>query len=172
WAAMQQAEIGWPQRGDDRSVNELESYAAELTGLEAGLFVFTASTANLLAMMVATQRGDQVILEADAHQVWIEGWNLAYVCGVYPRLLPSETGARIRSARERGLKWLGASGMHRGGLWAAAGLHALRTMVDRLADDHRRARALADAIREVPGIAVNQPETNQVRVSTAAAVPA
>src|SRR5439155_23988477 len=93
WAAMQQAEIGWPQRGDDRSVNELESYAAELTGLEAGLFVFTASTANLLAMMVATQRGDQVILEADAHQVWIEGWNLAYVCGVYPRLIASETGA-------------------------------------------------------------------------------
>jgi threonine aldolase len=93
WTAMQRAEIGWPQRGDDRNVNELERRAAELTGMEAGLFVFTASLANLLAMLVSTSRGDQAIFEADAHQVWIEGWNLANICGLYPRLVASETGA-------------------------------------------------------------------------------
>jgi len=93
WRVMQEAEIGWPQKGDDANVNELERRAAELTGKEAALFVFTASIANLLALMVSTSRGDHVILEADAHQVWIEGWNLAYICGVYPRLVRSDDGA-------------------------------------------------------------------------------
>jgi threonine aldolase len=73
----------------------------------------------------------------------------------------------IDEARKRGVKWLGASGMHRGGFFAAAGLYALDHMVDRLADDHRRARAIADAIRDLPGIEVNHPQTNQVKVSTA-----
>jgi threonine aldolase len=77
WRVMQEAEIGWPQRGDDRNVNELERRAAELTGKEAALFLFTASLGNVLSMMVSTSRGDQIILESDAHQVWIEGWNLA-----------------------------------------------------------------------------------------------
>ena len=273
WAAMHDAEIGWPQRGDDANVNELERRAAQMTGMEAGLFVFTASLANLLATMLSTSRGDQAIFESDAHQVWIEGQNLASICGLYPRLVASETGAmpldevdailnewrgparprtsfvalesphndhggtivpldyiealaelvhrhgchlhmdgarihnaaiatgipvrrftqpldtvtislnkglgaplgallcgsadRIEQARHRGLKWLGASGMHRGGFFAAAGLHALDHMVDRLADDHRRARAIADGIRDLPGIEVNRPQTNQVRVSTA-----
>ena len=270
---MQEAEIGWPQRGDDENVNELERRAAELTGMEGGLFVFTASLANLLAMMLSTSRGDQAIFESDAHQVWIEGWNLANICGLYPRLVASETGAmpldevgailnewrgparpqtsfvalesphndhggtivpvdyiealstlvhrhgchvhmdgarihnaavatgipvrgftqsldtvtislnkglgapmgallcgsaeHIEQARKRGLKWLGASGMHRGGFFAAAGLYALDHMVDRLADDHRRARAIADGIRDLPGIDVSEPQTNQVKVSTA-----
>lgn len=39
--------------------------------------------------------------------------------------------------------------MRQAGVIAAAGLVALRTMVDRLADDHRRARRLAEA---VPGV--------------------
>jgi len=36
--------------------------------------------------------------------------------------------------------------MRQAGILAAAGLVALRTMVDRLADDHRRARVLAEAV--------------------------
>jgi threonine aldolase len=39
-------------------------------------------------------------------------------------------------------------GMRQAGVIAAAGLVALRTMVDRLADDHRRARLLAEAVAE------------------------
>jgi threonine aldolase len=44
-------------------------------------------------------------------------------------------------------KRLGGS-MRQAGVLAAAGLVALRTMVDRLADDHRRARRLADVVAE------------------------
>jgi threonine aldolase len=39
-------------------------------------------------------------------------------------------------------------GMRQAGVLAAAGLVALSTMVERLADDHRRARALADSVGE------------------------
>ena len=78
------------------------------------------------------------------------------------------TSEDIEVARTRGLRWLGAAGMHRGGLFAAAALYSLENMVERLADDHRRARLLADGLRDLPGLAVNEPETNLVRVSTAA----
>jgi threonine aldolase len=273
WQVMQDAEIGWAQKGEDPYVNRLEKLAAELTGKEASLFVFTASLANLLALVVGTNKGDHAIFEADMHMVWIEGWNLSYICGLYPRLVPSERGemplpevekaltdwrgpahprpsliavenphndhggtivsaayiaelaalahahgarlhmdgARlhnvavatrrplidytrhldtvtvsvnkglgvpvgallcgstgdIETARTRGLRWLGAAGMHRGGIFAAAALYSLENMVSRLAEDHRRARILADGIRDLPGIEVNRPETNLVKVSTA-----
>jgi threonine aldolase len=51
--------------------------------------------------------------------------------------------ARARTERKR----LGG-GMRQVGIVAAAGLVALDTMVDRLADDHRRARRLAEAVAE------------------------
>jgi threonine aldolase len=57
---------------------------------------------------------------------------------------------KIRQAR-RWRKMLGG-GMRQAGVLAAAGLVALDTMVDRLADDHRNARALAEGLAELPGI--------------------
>jgi threonine aldolase len=57
---------------------------------------------------------------------------------------------KIRQAR-RWRKMLGG-GMRQAGVLAAAGLVALEEMVDRLADDHRNARALAEGLAELPGI--------------------
>ncbi len=56
--------------------------------------------------------------------------------------------------------------MHRAGIAAAAGLVALDTMVERLADDHRRARELAAQLSAIAGLALrNDPvETNIVLV--------
>jgi threonine aldolase len=50
----------------------------------------------------------------------------------------------VRSAR-RSRKMLGG-GMRQAGVLAAAGIHALNHHVDRLADDHRRAARLSDAL--------------------------
>ena len=58
--------------------------------------------------------------------------------------------AKIRQAR-RWRKMLGG-GMRQAGVLAAAGLVALDTMVDRLADDHENARTLAEGLAELPGI--------------------
>ncbi|HJU47674.1 MAG TPA: hypothetical protein VJ689_06070, partial [Gaiellaceae bacterium] len=46
---------------------------------------------------------------------------------------------------------------------AAAGLVALDTMVDRLADDHRRARELGALLAAVPGLAL-QPEVIETNI--------
>jgi len=48
----------------------------------------------------------------------------------------------------RAERFLLGGGMRQAGVLAAAGLVALNTMVERLADDHRRARALAAAVAE------------------------
>ena len=46
-------------------------------------------------------------------------------------------------------------GMRQAGVIAAAGLVALRGGIDRLADDHRRARRLAEGLAQIPGIAID-----------------
>jgi threonine aldolase len=56
---------------------------------------------------------------------------------------PADLMAEARGERKR----LGG-GMRQVGILAAAGLLALETMVERLADDHRRARRLAQAVAE------------------------
>jgi threonine aldolase len=56
---------------------------------------------------------------------------------------PADVIAAARGERQR----LGG-GMRQVGVIAAAGLVALRTMVDRLSDDHRRARRLAEAVAD------------------------
>ena len=56
---------------------------------------------------------------------------------------PADVIAAARGERQR----LGG-GMRQAGILAAAGLVALTTMVDRLADDHARARRLAEAVAE------------------------
>jgi len=62
-----------------------------------------------------------------------------------------------------------------GGVIAAAGLVALRTMVDRLADDHTLARRLGEKLSTIPGLEVNlrTVQTNIVRTKvTGLGVPA
>lgn len=71
---------------------------------------------------------------------------------------------------ERGRIWrkrLGG-GMRQAGILAACGLVSLRSNVHRLADDHRRAKTIANEISEVPGLKVNvaEVETNMVLVHT------
>jgi threonine aldolase len=52
----------------------------------------TTSTANLLGLMSLGRRGEQVVLESETHMVWVEGWNLAYICGLVPRLIRGDRG--------------------------------------------------------------------------------
>ncbi|MDB5513967.1 MAG: threonine aldolase, partial [Tardiphaga sp.] len=56
---------------------------------------------------------------------------------------------------------LGGS-MRQSGICAAACVHALDHHVDRLAEDHANARALAGGLSQIAGMEVQQPETNLV----------
>ncbi len=46
-------------------------------------------------------------------------------------------------------------GMRQAGVLAAAGIVALTTMVDRMREDHARAKSLAGGIRDLPGVAID-----------------
>lgn len=68
----------------------------------------------------------------------------------------------IQKARQR-RKLLGG-GMRQAGVIAAAGLYALEVMAQRLADDHRRARRLADALTALGLTVVNDVSTNIINL--------
>ena len=73
------------------------------------------------------------------------------------------SGELIAAARR--LKKLLGGGWRQAGMLAAAALHALDHHVERLADDHRRARELAAGLGAIPGLAVEAPQTNLVFVT-------
>jgi threonine aldolase len=65
-------------------------------------------------------------------------------------------------ARARALRHGLGGAMRQAGIVAAAGLHALEHHVERLADDHARARQLAQAIEDLPCWTVGPVATNMV----------
>lgn len=71
--AIAQAVVGDDVYGEDPTVNQLESLAADLLGKEAGLFVPTGVMANQLCIRVHTRPGDEVIVESTAHIIRYEG---------------------------------------------------------------------------------------------------
>jgi threonine aldolase len=244
--AMRNAAVGDDGYREDPTVVELEELAAAKFGKEAGLFVTSGTMGNLVSILTHTQRGDAIILEAEAHVYRSETAHLAGVAGVmpkrvkgkrgimdpadveeaiftegvfYPRtsllcventhnaaggtcVIPEQMrtlrkvadshgmavhvdGARIFSAvvalgvdprelaedadslnlacpfgslivadrdfieRARRNRQMVGGGMRQAGIMAAAGIVALRTMVDRLSEDHDNARALAGALFEL-----------------------
>lgn len=73
-------------------------------------------------------------------------------------------GTKKFIARARHLRKMVGGGMRQAGILAAAGIVALETMIERLEDDHARARKLADGLRQVKGLVVDagSPFTNMV----------
>lgn len=76
-------------------------------------------------------------------------------------------GTREFINKARRIRKMLGGGMRQAGILAAAGLVALDKMVDRLADDHQRAKILAEAFGKVDGIRLDMgfPETNMVFLS-------
>ncbi len=73
-------------------------------------------------------------------------------------------GTAATISRAHRFRKMFGGGMRQAGLLAAACLHALDHNVDRLIEDHRNAHRLAEALAEMPGIAVrpDQVDTNIV----------
>lgn len=73
------------------------------------------------------------------------------------------TIALARRARK-----LYGGGMRQAGILAAAGLYALEHHIERMADDHRRIRAMAERLATVPGLDVDldKVQTNMVYAGT------
>ena len=266
--AIAEAVVGDDVYGDDPTVQELERRLAKHAGMEAALYVPSGAMGNQLAVHSHTERGDEVLLEAQSHifineqggvaalsgclahplagergaidpaavagavrdpvddhvarvsllclenthnrhggtilplerlealaaaaharglRVHLDGarlWNASVATGVpihawaacvdslmmcFSKGLGCPIGSVllgrdefIRRARRTRKQWGG--GMRQVGILAAACLYAVDHHVERLADDHRRARRLAAGLRAVPGVHLPEPETNIVMI--------
>jgi threonine aldolase len=93
------------------------------------------------------------------------GWDSAWID--FSKGLGAPVGAVIAGSHsfiDEVWRWkqrLGGS-MRQSGICAAACVHALDHHVDRLAEDHANARALAGGLSQIAGVEVQQPETNLV----------
>lgn len=264
--AMAQAQVGDDVYGEDATINQLQEMSAEITGMQAALFLPSGTMGNLTAVLAHCGRGDEVIEGHLAHTFLYEAGGLAALGGVHPHTIPNQPdgtlalqdirdaireddphspitrlisienthnrcggvslsaeytnqvstlakehglrlhidGARIfNAAIDRGVsvrelvgaadsitfclskglaapvgsvlngstefiqrahrirKQLGG-GMRQAGIIAAAGIVALRTMVERLSHDHRRAQALASGLAGIDGIELDVQNTNMV----------
>jgi len=266
---MARAKVGDDVYGEDPTVNLLQEMAADRLGKEASLFVSSGTMANLIAILVHCNRGDEMIVGNQAHIYLDEAGGYAALGGVTSFPLPNQIdgtldlneiqdsiwddsnphhgetklialentqnncggvvldtnyiasiraiadehnlffhldGARIFNAAvalgvdaqelagptdsimfclSKGLcapigsmlcgtkefifkanrirKQLGG-GTRQAGILAAAGIYALENLVDRLAEDHIRAKKLADGIVDIDGLSLTPgaPETNMV----------
>jgi len=90
--AARDAGVGDDVYRDDPTVNELEARAADLVGMEAALFVPSGTMGNQAAVRVHTERGQEVIVDEQAH---VYKWELAGLAQL------SELQARNVDAGER-----------------------------------------------------------------------
>lgn len=85
--AMQDAKVGDDVYGEDPTVNMLQDLAAEMTGMEAALFVPTGTQGNLLAILSHCQRGEEYIAGQQAHCYRYEAGGAAVCGGIQPQPL-------------------------------------------------------------------------------------
>jgi len=256
YQAILDAAVGDDVYGEDETVIRLEAKTAQLLGMEAGLFLSSATQANLAGMLVHNARGEEILLGDQYHIFNAEAGGTSALGGIVMHpLLTDESGGlslqqvlgaikeddphrpitrtlalentvsgrvqdpaqhhRLAEAvREQGLKvhldgarlmnaavtlgmpaakltapfdsvmlclskGLGApvgamlcgtagfiksarrlrkmlgGGMRQAGVLAACGLYALDNNIARLADDHERARQLAEGIGSIDGLPVS-----------------
>jgi threonine aldolase len=256
YQAILDAAVGDDVYGEDETVNRLEAITAKLLGKEAGLFLSSATQANLAAMLAHNARGEEILLGDQYHIFISEAGGTSALGGIVMHPLPTDefgglalqqvlgaikeddphhpvtrtlalentVSGRVQdpaqhrqlidAVREQGLKvhldgarlmnaavalnipaadiaapfdsvmlclskGLGApvgamlcgsaafikasrrlrkllgGGMRQAGVLAACGLYALDNNIARLADDHERARQLADGIGSIAGLPVS-----------------
>ncbi|MFC0410414.1 threonine aldolase family protein [Roseomonas elaeocarpi] len=264
-ASMMSAPTGDDQSGDDPTINALCDRMAALLGKEAAVFLPSGTMCNVIATLVHTRPGDEILAHRTAHILTSEGGAHGALGGVQitglegpnglfdadavrrairprNRNAPPQTMLEVEQtantgggtvwpkaqldevaavAHEQGwvthmdgarllnacvasgisasdmcasydtawldfTKGLGAplgavlvgtsdfighawrwkqrlgGAMRQGGVCAAACLYALDHNVDRLAEDHANAKALARGLKQIPGVEVTDPDTNLV----------
>ena len=80
------APLGDSVYGEDPKQEELEAYAVELLGMDGSLFVPSGTMGNLVALLSHTSRGDEIIMEENAHIGTSETGGAACVGGLLTTL--------------------------------------------------------------------------------------
>ncbi len=90
--AIAEAKLGDDVYGEDPTVNELERLAADMLGKEAGLFVTSGTQGNAVSVLAQTNRGDEILLEANSHIYLNEVGGLAVIGSLMPNPIPGDLG--------------------------------------------------------------------------------
>jgi threonine aldolase len=90
--AMFNAEVGDDVFGEDPTVNKLEAMAAEMLGMEAGLYCPSGTQTNQIALKILTQPQDEVICDKLSHIYLYEAGGVAFNSGVSVRLINGDRG--------------------------------------------------------------------------------
>lgn len=96
--------VGDDQKQEDPTVNRLQDRVAALLGMEAALFLPSATMANEIALKVHTRPGDEVIVEAGAHFVTAEAGGPAFLSGVMMSRLEGKRGIFDAGQVERAIR--------------------------------------------------------------------
>ncbi len=94
-------------------------------------------------------------------RTWTEQFDSVSVCfskGLGAPVGSALAGPRDFVTRARRIRKLFGGGMRQAGVIAAAALYALQHHVERLAEDHRNAQVIAQAIADTPGLRLDPPE--------------
>ncbi len=89
-AAMSAAEVGDDVYGEDATINRLEAVAADLLGKQAGLYLSSATQANLVAMLVHNARGEEILVGRNYHVSRNEAGGASVLGGIVLETLPTD----------------------------------------------------------------------------------
>jgi len=174
---------------DDGSGPSVEAVAAAFNKTEATLVALENSVARLCGKVISSEAIRRISDTAHAKgaSVHVDGarlFNATTALGVSPAdlLAPVDTatfclskglgapyGSLLVGSTEfvqaaKDVRWLLGGGLKQVGIMAAAGIVAMETMIDRLAEDHRNAALLYDVLGDIEGVDLpwGRPESNMV----------
>jgi threonine aldolase len=93
--AMAQAEVGDDVYGEDPTVNNLQSMAAERFGKEAALFIPSGTMGNLVAIMTHCRRGDEAVLGDRSHTYLYEAGGVSALGGIHTFIVRNQPNGKI-----------------------------------------------------------------------------
>lgn len=116
---------------------------------------------NLIMHLDGARLWNAIVAGGIAGRSWSAHFDSVSVCfskGLGAPVGSALVGSRPLIAKARRVRKLFGGGMRQVGILAAGCLYALDHHIERLADDHRNARAIAEAIRSTPGLRLDPPE--------------
>jgi len=90
--AMFNASVGDDVFGEDPTINQLESMAAELFNMEAAVFCPSGTMTNQIAIKCHTQPGEEIICDKMSHVYIYEGGGIAFNSGCQVKVLEGDRG--------------------------------------------------------------------------------
>src|SRR5512142_583418 len=87
---MAAASVGDDVYGEDPTINRLQELAAEMMGMEAGLFVASGTMGNLTALLSHCQRGEEIIVGNKNHIFLHEAGGVSALGGIHSRQLSNQ----------------------------------------------------------------------------------